>query len=238
MLSLQQAALHQRLTPMLGNELLDTIASLNGADSSAAILRHARRFPIMDSANPTLAEITPDGAADAESLGRRITGFDHIRLFHSPVKRCLQTAECIARGAQSAGIKVELVQPELALGVDYILDLAEAGRLSDLHGEHFVRLWIGGEIPQSVVRETSAIVETKLSYLIGKLGEPSSGGRRLDLHVTHDWNILIMREHVLGVRLEDAGWVTFLDGLAFSISAGQLLAVYREQRRQRPLLSK
>lgn len=223
---------------MLGNELLQTISSLNGAIASAAILRHARRFPILDSAKPTLAEITPDGAADAESLGRRITGYDRIRLFHSPVKRCLQTAECIARGARSAGITVELVQPEPALGVDYILDMAEAGLLSDLHGEHFVRLWISGEISQAVIRETSTIVETKMSYLIGKLEEPNSGGRRLDLHVSHDWNILIMREHVLGVRLEDAGWAMFLDGMAFSISAGQLISVYRDQRRQKTLLRK
>ena len=220
---------------MHGNELLETIGSLASDGASAAILRHAARFPIVDPANPTLAEITPEGAAAAEAMGRRITGFDCLRLFHSPVKRCKQTAECVARGAQAAGLTIEYVGPEAALGVDYILDLAEAGRLSELHGEHFVRLWMEGQIAQNVIHATQLIAETKLTYLAGKLLEPSNGGRRLDLHVSHDWNVLVLRELMLGVRHEEAGWLTFLDGIGFSIREDRLDAVYRDHRRNQAM---
>jgi hypothetical protein len=162
-------------------------------------------------------------------------GFECVRLFHSPVKRCRQTAECVARGAQKAGLTVEHLGPETALGVDYILDLAEAGRLTTLHGDHFVRLWQDGQIPPKVIRATKQIAETKLVYLARKLQEPGLSGRRLDLHVSHDWNILVLRELLLGVLHEEAGWLNFLDGLAFSLSAGRLEARYRNHAQTQTL---
>jgi hypothetical protein len=224
-----------RTLSMHGHELLTAIASLPADAPAAAIMRHAARYPIANSAQPTLAEITPEGAAAAEEMGRRFSGFERVRLFHSPVKRCQQTAACLARGLKGVGIAIDHIGPEDALGVDYILDLKEAGRLSDLHGEHFVRLWMQQQISDSVVRAAKPIVEEKLAYLTTKLTEPSQGGRRLDLHITHDWNILILRELLLDLRHEEMGWLAFLDGLAFAQKADQLEVVYRDHRRQQSL---
>lgn len=214
---------------MHGLELLETIRSLPREGSSAIFMRHAERFPIVDAADPTLAEITPDGAVAAEAFGANITGFDCVRLFHSPIKRCRQTAEFIARGAESGGCAVEIAGPEPTLGVDYILDLKEAGRLTILHGNHFVRLWFTGQVPSTVIRSAAQIAAGKLVYLTRRMQEPCARGRRLDIHVSHDWNVIILRELMLRVRHEDAGWLTFLDGLAFSSSAEGLRAFYRDQ---------
>lgn len=220
---------------MYGNELLETIGSLTSDAPVAAILRHAARYPILDVARPELAEITPAGAKAAEEMGRRLSGFDCLRLFHSPVKRCQQTAECLARGAGAAGLKIEHLGPETALGVDYILDLAEAGRLSQVHGEHFVRLWVKGEVSPQIIRHTKHIAETKMAYLTRRLLEPGKGGRRLDLHISHDWNIMVLREHLLGVRHEEAGWLSFLDGIGFCLQGGVLQVKYREHERRKAL---
>lgn len=219
---------------MHGLQLLDTIHSLPN-DSAAAILRHAERFPILDSADPTLAEITPDGAVAAEAFGTRLRGFDCVRIFHSPVKRCRQTAECIARGVSSTGCPVEIAGPDDALGVDYIMDLTEAGRLTVQHGNHFVRLWFSGQVAPTVIRAPEQIAARKLAFLTQRLQEQSPRGRRLDLHVSHDWNIIVLRELVCGVPHEEAGWLNFLDGVAFSPTAGGLSAVYREHRVTKPL---
>lgn len=220
---------------MNGHEILETIHSLDTDVPAAAILRHAARHPILDAARPELAEITLEGAATAEALGRRIRGFARLRLFHSPVKRCRQTAECIARGAVAAGVEVESVGAEDALGVDYILDLREAGRLSQVHGEHFVRLWVLGEVPGRIIRGTKQVAETKMECLTRRLLEPALHGRRLDLHVSHDWNIMALREHLLGVRHEEAGWLNFLDGLGLSLKDGRMRVRYRSVERSQTL---
>lgn len=211
---------------MNGHRLLDTLRSLPKDAPAAAILRHAERFPIVDASAPTLAEITPAGAATAEAFGAKIEGFDCLRIFHSPVKRCLQTAECIARGAASKGHSVEIVGPQPALGVDYILDVKEAGRLTVLHGDHFVRLWFSDKIATTVIQAARPLAEAKIAYMEQRLKDSCPRGRRLDLHVSHDWNIIVLRELVCGVRHEEAGWLNFLDGIAFSPCAAGLRAIY------------
>jgi hypothetical protein len=220
---------------MMGDELLDTLHSLPPQTHAAAFLRHAERHKILDASDPTLAEITEAGAAAAERLGARLTGFGCVRLFHSPVKRCRQTAECIARGLASRGVPAELVGPEDALGIDYILDLKEAGRLTVLHGDHFVRLWFTGQVSEQVIERAEKIAAYKIDHLVRRLEEPCSIGRRLDLHVSHDWNIIVLRELLVGVRHEEAAWLNFLDGVVFTPQGQGLRAMYRDRNVEVPL---
>ena len=215
---------------MQGFELLDTIAGLTTTPAVAVIMRHAARHPIANPSEPTLAEITAEGATAATEFGARLTGFDRVRLFHSPVKRCGQTAACIAQGATRAGLAVEIVGPQEEIGVDFILDQVEAGRLSVLHGDAFVRWWVEGKIASSVIRPAGPVAGRQTNFVATRLQEPTDGGRRLDLHVSHDWNIIVLREILLRVRYEEAGWLTFLDGVAFTSDPGGLRAIYRRER--------
>lgn len=220
---------------MHGLKLLETIRSLPDDADAAVFLRHAERFPILAATDHTLAELTPDGLAAAEAFGTRVDGFDRVRIFHSPVKRCRQTAEGIARGVESTGLPVEIAGPAEALGVDYILDPAETARLATLHGDHFIRLWFSGQVEAAVIRAPDQIATRKLAFLTQRLQEPCAHGRRLDLHVSHDWNILALRELLCGVRHEEAGWLNFLDGVAFSSAVAGLRAVYRDRTVTQPL---
>lgn len=219
--------------PMRGEELLATLrAEARAGRPVAAVMRHAARHPIADPQRPELAELTADGCAAAEAFGAQLGSFSRVRLFHSPVKRCQQTAECIARGVgrTGTGAIVELVGPHPALGIDYIRDLTEAGRLTVQHGDHFVRLWFEGRVPPTVVDPVPALAALKLDFVRAQLAAATPG--TLDLHVSHDWNIIVLREHLVGVRHEDAGWLTFLDGVTFRPSERGLRAVYREHARE------
>lgn len=220
---------------MRGDELLELLRRERAAGwPIAAMMRHAARHPIADPKEPHLAELTAEGCAAAEQLGARLGDFGRVRLFHSPVKRCRQTAECVARGAEQAGVRVELFGAHEELGIDYIRDVAEAGRLSVIHGEHFVRLWFEGRVPPHVIDPAPALAARKVAFVERRLTEIAHEPSTLDLHVSHDWNIIILREHLIGVRHEDAGWLTFLDGVSFRHSASGLLASYREHTRGIP----
>jgi hypothetical protein len=215
---------------MQGQELLATIHSLTAHRTVAAVMRHAARHPIIDPREPLAAELTTEGKRDAEAFGTKITGFDRVRLFHSPVKRCQQTAEAVAAGAARTGLTVELIGPQPDLGVTYILNQIETGRLSGVHGEHFVRLWFTNQVPLEFIERAPDIIRRKVAYVATRLGEPERAtGRRLDLHVSHDWNVIILRELLLGVRHEEAGWASFLDGVAFVSEAERMRAFYRDR---------
>ena len=90
---------------MRGDELLALLRrEAEGGRAVAAMMRHAARHPIADPKLPHLAELTSEGCSAAEEFGARLGGFARLRLFHSPVNRCKQTAECIAQGAGRAGV--------------------------------------------------------------------------------------------------------------------------------------
>ncbi len=214
---------------MHGHTLLESLHSLTDHSRVAACLRHAERFPIVVAADHTRAELTPAGHAAAEAFGARIQGFDQVRLFHSPIKRCQQTAEGIARGVVGRGGAVEILGEVTVLGVDYIVDHAETERLATQHGDQFVRRWFSGQIGPAVIHTAERIAARKLAHIAARLGEPGAAGRRLDLHVSHDWNIMTLREVWCDVRHEDAGWLDFLDGVAFAPEAAGLRTRYGQR---------
>ncbi|MBA3849416.1 MAG: hypothetical protein C0502_05400 [Opitutus sp.] len=217
---------------MRGEELLATLREEARAGTPvAAVLRHAARHPISDPERPELAELTGEGRKHAVAFGAGLAGFARVRIFHSPVLRCRQTAECIALGGTRAGAGVEIAGARPELGIDFIRDLKEAGRLSELHRDHFVRLWFEGAVPPGVADPIPELAARKLAFVRARLGEIAGASGTLDLHVSHDWNILALREHLVGVRHEEAGWLAFLDGLTFRPCGPGLRAVYRRQAR-------
>jgi hypothetical protein len=216
---------------MRGEELLQTLRqAAAGGGPVAAMLRHAARHPIADPREPHLAELTTEGCAAAEEFGTWLGEFGRVRLFHSPVKRCRQTIDCIAVGARRVGVTVEIVGEYGELGIDYIRNVPEAGRLSVVHGEGFVRHWFAGTLPPGVVDPVDVISERKVAYIRRHLATAQPG--TLDLHCSHDWNIMVLREHLCAVRHEDAGWLTFLDGVTFAPSTRGVRAIYRDVARE------
>jgi len=93
-------------------------------------------------------------------------------------------------------------------------------------------LWCGGELPAHVIDPSDRCAAEILAHIRQRLAEVAATPRALDLHVSHDINIMAVREHVIGLRHEDVGWLNFLDGVAFRWGDDGLRAVYRERHRQ------
>lgn len=221
---------------MYGQDLLESLCAPAHAGNAAAIMRHAERHALTSATDPTLALLTDAGKAAARDMGARISGFSHLRLFHSPVQRCRQTAEQLAEGARSAGLHVEMIGTEEVLGFGYTRDMPTACRMYSEIGDAFMDRWFRSELPDSIIAEPGLIADETVAHIDRRLRETTAHGRRLDLHVSHDWNVLVVRELLLGVTHEKAGWLTFLDGVAFSRTGDkELTAAYKDSRRSSPL---
>jgi len=212
---------------MQGNELLQTTKTLNAATSTALFLRHAERYELTDYRTSFAVELTPNGKQMAERFGNQLPVNKPVRLFHSPLKRCRQTAEGIARGATAAGLAVEFVGEQPILGVGFILDEAKTEKLAMHYGLDFIRAWFSGQIGSDVIKPPRQIAQEYLEYLAARLSEDALPGR-LDIHVSHDWNTMVLRELMLGIRHEEAGWLDYLDGLAIQMEHNGLQVFYRE----------
>jgi hypothetical protein len=209
-----------------GTELLEAIRKAKRP--TAVFMRHAPRPPVVDLAQSPSVELTALGREAAEAFGAELAGLCAVRIFHSPILRCAQTAAHIALGTRAAGVATEVLGARPELGASYLVDAGEVIRLGNALGRAFVRQWFAGEIGEAVIRPAAAVLAEYLGYLARELGDGTASDR-VDLHVTHDWNVLLLREGTLGLRHEEAGWIDYLDGLLVEPHEDALRVGYRER---------
>jgi broad specificity phosphatase PhoE len=183
---------------------------------TAIIMRHAARGHFNHPAEGASVPITPQGEIDAEALGRSLAQFSDLHLAHSPVGRCRQTAEALGRGAMAAGSRVAMLGEDGRLGGPYMLNVPAAlDKAGDL-GHRFVREWFDGRICSSLLKSRRETAREQIATVDDHLGRAKQG---LVVMVTHDWNLLAVREEFFGVRHEVDQWPGFMDGLIIWRSA-------------------
>jgi hypothetical protein len=128
----------------------------------------------------------------------------------------------IADGLRSNGNEVRLVQETWSLCAPYLKDenvLREADRL----GHGFMREWFDGRLDRRWILPTPEAADMVLSPIVSGLREDGPVGRT-DIHISHDWEIVLLRDELFGTRYEEEGWVDYLDGIMFSFGRGGLEA--------------
>jgi len=190
---------------------------------TAILMRHAERGHFNHPAEGASVPITPRGATDAEALGRSLAQFSDLHLCHSPVGRCRQTAEAIGRGALEAGTRITMTGEEGRLGGPYMLNVSAALDKAGELGHQFIREWFDGRICPTLFKSRR---ETALEQLATVDAHLAQAERGLVVMVTHDWNLLAVREELFGMWHEQDRWPGFLDGLVIWRADGHLHVGY------------
>lgn len=210
---------------MYGSDVLAALDRMNGNCPCAVIVRHAARHPIVDLQRSLEVGLTEEGMDDALRFGSSLGRFSNVRFYHSPAVRCRQTAELMMRGLNDKGAKVSITGPQRNLCAPYLKDescLAMAAQV----GKGFMRQWFEGQLDGKWIQDTATAADMVMAPIVAKLSEPV-GGDRLDVHVSHDWEISLLREELLGLRHEDVGWPPFMDGILFRMNGEGVVASYR-----------
>jgi hypothetical protein len=202
------------------------VQSVGKADRVAMIIRHADRHEIPSNRmNDSLkVGLTEKGFEEARCFGSSLPRYSSYRVFHSPAKRCVETAEMIAEGLIDQGQKVAPIEEDWNLCAPYIKDercFIEASRL----GNSFIRSWFSGQINDQWVHGTRDSARTLLAPIIRKLNGQRTG---MDIHVSHDWDIMLLRETLLGLKHEEIGWLNYLDGLVFIPDRDKIKVCYHD----------
>jgi broad specificity phosphatase PhoE len=190
--------------------------ALAGRDRAAIIVRHAERPPILSMVDSLGIGLTEKGMDDAFHFGRSLPHYPEARVWHSPSLRCHQTAEKIADGLRANGTNVLHFQEDWSLCGPYVLEtecLIQAEKL----GDRFMREWFEGNIDPRIISPVSEAVPMVLDPILMKL----KAAPGLDVHVSHDWDIMLLREALMGMKYEDEGWLTYLDGLTIGRKMGR-----------------
>ena len=198
-----------------------------GAECAVALLRHsARTFDpgLHDLQN----QLTDEGRALCRRFGRALPKELTLRGYASPAERCLETAQLILEAHRHGGGDVTRHRPVEALGVFYVLDQMKMWRGMEQAGGStaYLQNWFDGQAPADVMMPPELAARLVLQVMVEK-GSLSGGARggtprtkpeaavgrlQLDLCVSHDMTLYLLRDQLLGEPV-DGPAVEFLDGL-------------------------
>jgi broad specificity phosphatase PhoE len=176
------------------------------------LVRHAERGGIVDVSRHEEVLLTPAGHEAARAAGRWLASKRPPgRVLHSPVERCGETARGIVAGVVEAtgGHRLEHGAHDM-LGAHYVRDRDRGHGYAQRHGWGFLRAWLDGQLPDDVFQSRAAAATAQVRAVV-ELARAQPRG--LDVMVTHDWNVALVREEFLGLKHESWGWPGFLDGL-------------------------
>jgi phosphohistidine phosphatase SixA len=195
----------------------------------AIIIRHAERDPIDFMIRALEARLTPGGKSDAFRLGQSLARYYPINIYHSPVPRCTQTAECICEGITSRNAPATIAGYLLELGGPYITSTWDAvvKAIEEFGHSTFIRKWFDNELPSNLIMPLPEAAHIQLDILAGQL----RSGTASSINITHDWNIMILREYYFNLRHEDIGDPDYLDGVCAYLQHDGLHLWYHEHER-------
>lgn len=209
------------------------LGQINHQGPISFMVRHAERHPIGKMINALEVELTDHGKIEAYTLGQTLARFCPIEIFHSPVPRCKQTAEGIYNGIQSIDTRANVSGYLLELGGPYITGdwNSIAAAIEQLGDNKFLRKWFDNELPSSLIMPLPKAAHIQINILVTQLKSSTLSS----VNITHDWNIMILREHYFNLRHEDIGDPDFLDGIYATLSDGKISLRYHEHEIKIPL---
>ena len=168
----------------------------------ALLMRHSHRFPITDPAHNKQIGLTLEGLQQATQLGSLLgETFTAGRLYSSPVGRCVDTANAIARGANWP----VHASPHFILSHDHIESLWDAFAV--------------GQMDASYPLQVTDILAFLLDF-----GRSSPG---LDILVTHDTILCMLVGYLLGQPTLGEYWPAYLEGVFCWEEEGLICARWR-----------
>jgi len=197
----------------------------SGVHRIVAAIRHsAREFEPgrHDLENP----LTEQGRSCARAFGKALPRDVFVRAYASPVARCVETAALALEGHRAAGGDSGRHRPVEGLGLFYILDQMKMFRAMTSPSEEegdFMRDWFDGGLAPDIMMPAGQSAEIMTRLLMAKLEQQQTRNQpTLDLCITHDLSLYLIKDQVLEIEHEQAGEVEFLDGVAIFERAGDV----------------
>ena len=193
------------------------------------ILRHSHRNEPKPLENVNKLRLTPQGHAIAKKFGESLSKNRTIRLFHSIIWRCEETAENIHKGFQNIGGNSELkgvLKPLFDIGLQ---DRSYTTQFKNAHFREVLFRWSAGfYLPKEWTPFTTYCQQA--ARIIWNHGNNQSN-RNIDIFVSHDWHVMSLRFGWFGLP-PDEQWVKFLGGFAFSFEDDHILLLDHQGLRQ------
>lgn len=186
-----------------------------GITNVVVLMRHsAREFEPgrHDLENP----LTERGRNLAARLGQKLDPSIRMRTYTSPPERCVETAQLIREQHAANGGAGQSPRVVEGLGLFYILDQIRMwkGMSENSDGmDGYLQRWFDDELALDEMISAQVAAKIILRLLVGKLSQQGSQPG-MDICVSHDTSLLVLREKIQQLTLREYGAIEFLDVMA------------------------
>ncbi|MHA2141904.1 MAG: histidine phosphatase family protein [Candidatus Thorarchaeota archaeon] len=194
--------------------------SIEGQDPFMLLVRHSHRESISTLKEMSETGITTLGEAMAREFGRRLPTNRSVRILHSPIPRCKQTAEEIASGIRQKSGNVQSVNPFYLLLGPVVIDAQVWEKVgNDGAGVgSFVTSWARGEYDG--IEPFEEFSRRLVSGTVDKLISSDPG--LMYIYVTHDLLLMGARKIFLNEEAHNDQRPPYLGGFGLSFNHSQV----------------
>lgn len=203
---------------------LSLIRDLNsrGISRMSVAIRHSARHYDDDVKMEPFMCLTDKGRAMAQAMGEGLPENVVPHFFSSYIGRCIETSYLMDKGfvRKTGGLtRDNRVAPDMS--PFYVKDIKKTVNiLLERDTATFIRLWMDGGIDDAVLMKAEDAAEKMLTFMAGSLVE--SDRNSIQVSVTHDWNIYLLKEYGLGLPHETFGKIEYLEGVVVFEEKGKL----------------
>lgn len=185
------------------------------------IIRHSHRNSIKSLNDMGDLRLTSIGHEIARLFGTKLPLNREVKLFYSPIERCVETAQDILTGFKSITGKGTLVEDlnvlyDIGVEAEYFFD-----EVTKYPFVYFLYRWIANLYPPNKVTPFNKFCQ-EAATVIWNNKSSEDDNNQLYIHISHDLMILTYRLGWFGLSPSDR-WPSFLDGFAFSLNNDHIL---------------
>ncbi|MBT3311613.1 MAG: hypothetical protein HN737_04725 [Desulfobacterales bacterium] len=198
-----------------GTSTTNTIKELlnQGINRISVIIRHSARN--YDKENPereAFMTLTENGKNLSYKFGSSIPNGIVMNLYSSSVGRCIETAYLIDKGYVAAGGKTISNVIDSTLSPFYVRSAQELFKLIGKPGDtDFISRWFSGEISTELIDNPEDAAKKIVKSLAEKTKK--SIDDNINVCISHDWNLFLVKEYFLKQRYKDHRKVEYLEGV-------------------------
>lgn len=176
-------------------------------DCFALVFRHSIREVITDARQSIYQLLTPEGKDLARDFGSKLCTQKPIRLFHSSIERCRETAICIQEGFK--GETVSLVPHDVLIGffvynIDVIL-----GDVNKIGSYEYIKKWYSQGYNETDIMNFFSARKKMMDTFI-----QNQDDKYLDIYVSHDWNVVVLLSLYYDIINSKYPWPNFMHGIS------------------------
>ena len=208
------------------NDIIDWITE-NRPRKVSLLIRHAHRYPIPKGViEHQNVPLTMKGRQLACEFGKKLPQSYSIRLFHSPIPRCKETAEYVLKGFQNTGGSAKLMGAKDFLKIN-LVDQREMVHILDKIGhQQFGYRWLKGKFDEKIIENPEKVASKTINSVITLM--KNEVNKKINIHITHDLNILAVRELISPVPNENFDWPEYLNGIIFTQNEDKVTLIQRQ----------